>query len=83
MMSLMGKAVVGTCDFQGCDVVGQRVEQAQIIIDGREWVVDLCPEHMAPLLEALKGALPKSRRSDRNKVWTIEEIEALKKEAKS
>lgn len=79
----MGKAVVGTCDYEGCEVVGGRVEQVQVLLSGREWVVDLCPEHMKPLLDALRGALPKSRRSGRNKVWTVEEIEALKKDAKN
>lgn len=79
MIGLMGKAVVGTCDFEGCEVVGGMVEQVQVIISGVEWVADLCPEHIQPLRDAMKGAIKKSRRGTRDRVWTMEEIEAMKR----
>lgn len=79
MIVLMGKAVVGTCDFEGCQVVGQMIEQAHVVISGVEWVADLCPEHMQPLKDAMKGAVKKSRRGTRDRVWTMEEIEAMKR----
>jgi len=73
----MGKALVGTCDYNRCSFVGT-VTSAHIIIDGQEWAGDLCPEHLHPL-QALIKASTRRKPTGRNRVYTLEEIEALKR----
>lgn len=73
----MGKAVVGTCDYDGCDNVGE-VSPAHLMLDDQDWTGDLCQEHSAVLRRWLKKGQATKPKTRTMKVWTMEEIERLK-----
>ena len=77
-MIRVGKAVVGTCDFAGCTFIGD-VHPVHLIVEQQEWTADLCDEHLSPLLDTMKGTAKRRKREGRDRVWTIDEIENLKK----
>ena len=75
----MGKALVRTCDYDRCSFVGA-VKTVHIIIDGQEWGGELCNEHLQPLQELIKASTRRAKDTGRNRVYTMEEIEAMKGE---
>ena len=79
----MGKAVLGTCDYPDCNAVGVEMTSVQILLDDVEWVGDLCENHSAPLRDLIQAMKGRKRPESRNRVYTIEEIEAMKKELDS
>lgn len=70
----MGKKVIGTCDFPGCAVTGD-VQPASIMLGNKDWDGDLCREHQEPFLLLIR---PNRKKTDRERVWTMEEIEDLR-----
>lgn len=82
MMLVMGERQVRvlTCDAAGCEVAGDAVERFTLLHHDHEYEFDLCHEHSRPLRDLMSHALPKTRRATgRDRVWTMDEIEALKR----
>ena len=74
----MGKAVMGTCDYDNCTFVGE-TKPVHITIDGTDWDGDLCPEHTAPVTQLVDNSHRPRQMGGRNRVYTIEEIEKMKR----